>query len=77
VGRPPIYCSPQCRPSHTRSVLTVEVDQCGDGELQGRDWEVRLRRGERRVVLQRGLGRFTASALASDIEGLLTGGASP
>lgn len=79
VGRPPIYCSPECRPSRTRSALCVELDQDqDDGEpVPGRDWVVRLRRADQVVVVGRGLGRFSATALATELRCLLgwpTGG---
>ena len=77
VGRPPIYCSPGCRPSRRRSVLGVEAEPSETGDVPGRDWEVRLRRGPRAVVVGRGLGRFSATALAADIQALLTGKATP
>ncbi|MDA8263987.1 MAG: hypothetical protein M0T79_01300 [Actinomycetota bacterium] len=72
-GRPPIYCSPGCRPSRRRSVLGVEAEPSEASDVPGRHWEVRLRRGSRAVVVQRGLGRFSATALAADIQTLLTG----
>ena len=76
VGRPPIYCSPACRPSRSRPAVTVEVDHADDepDAQVGRDWVVRLRRGRRAVVVQRGLGRFSAVALAGELRGLLGGG---
>jgi hypothetical protein len=74
VGRPPIYCSPACRPSFIRPVLAVEIDQPGDEDDEpGRDWEVRLRRGNQVVVVQRGLGRFSAIALAAELR-MIVGG---
>jgi hypothetical protein len=73
AGRPPIYCSPACRPSRTRPTLCVEADPSDTGEVPGRDWEVRLRRGQRTVVLRRGLGRFSATALANEIQALIAG----
>lgn len=76
-GRPPIYCSPECRPSPGRQVLGVEAEQSDADEDGGRDWEVRLRRGRRAVVVQRGLGRFSATALAAEIQMLITGEATP
>ena len=74
-GRPPIYCSPACRPSRSRPGIVVEVDHAeeGPGAEAGRDWVVRLRRGRRAVVVQRGLGRFSATALAGELRSLLGG----
>jgi hypothetical protein len=72
AGRPPIYCSPACRPSHARPALTVEVDHDATEDRQpGRDWVVRLRRGQRVVVLRQGLGRFSANAFATEVRALL------
>jgi hypothetical protein len=74
VGRPPIYCSPACRPSHGSPALTVEVDQdTADDQQPGRDWVVRLRRGPRIVVVRGQLGRFSATAFASELRSLLEG----
>lgn len=74
VGRPPIYCSPGCRASRVRPAVVVEVDQhTGDDDIHGRDWVVRLRRGPRVVVVQGGLGRFSATALATELRSLLEG----
>ena len=77
VGRPPIYCSATCRRSHRRSSLSVDAGPSGTGEDPGREWEVRLRRGERHVVVRHGLGRFSATALATEIRALITGEATP
>lgn len=75
VGRPPVYCSPACRASRARrsNALEVEVDQNAEDEEHGRDWEVRIRRGPRVVVVQGGLGRFGATALASELRSVLDG----
>jgi hypothetical protein len=75
IGRPPIYCSPSCRASYLRPPLSVEVDQDGAGEDErpGRDWTVRLRRGTDTVVVGRGLGRFSATALATELRSLIEG----
>ncbi len=73
-GRPPIYCSPSCRPSRkgTGSKVHVDVDHDGnDDEGAGRFWTVALRRGHRRVVVGRELGRFSATALAGELRALL------
>jgi len=73
-GRPPIYCSPECRPSGRPSTpISVEVDQLDDDErLGGRSWVVRLSRGERSVELGQGLGRFSAVVLATELRQLLS-----
>lgn len=72
-GRPPIYCSPACRPSRqgVGNQLDVEVDHDGDDEAAGRFWTVTLRRGNRRVVVGRELGRISAAVLARDLRVLL------
>ncbi len=72
VGRPPIYCSKACRPTPTRPALTVEIDH-DDDQLSGRDWVVRVRRGARSVVVAHGLGRFSATAMATELRGILEG----
>jgi hypothetical protein len=76
VGRPPIYCSPTCRPSRTgcvgRNQVSVEVDQEEhDGEASGRCWVVTLRRGTNSVVVGRDLGRFSATILSGELRTLL------
>jgi hypothetical protein len=76
AGRPPIYCSPACRPSrrHARDQISVEVDQddgTSDGPHTGRAWTVTLRRGHRTVTVGRDLGRFAATALAGELDQLL------
>jgi hypothetical protein len=73
-GRPPIYCSPSCRPSAngTSNLIHVDVDQDDhDDEAAGRFWTVTLRRGHRRVVVGRDLGRISASVMADELRGLL------
>ena len=74
-GRPAIYCSTACRPSYVPAPVAVEVDQqsISDDEQPGRDWVVRLRRGDRVVVVGRELGRFTALAMAAELHTLLEG----
>jgi hypothetical protein len=72
-GRPRIYCSKECRPTPTRPALTVEIDQDDDDQLSGRDWVVRVRRGGRSVVVGHGLGRFSATAMATELRGILQG----
>ena len=76
VGRPPIYCSPACRPSRTGCAghirISVEVDQEDhDGEGSGRCWVVTLRRGKNSVVVGRDLGRFRATLLSGELRALL------
>jgi hypothetical protein len=71
TGRPPIYCSPACRPSRTRSTLTIEIENHAHDTQPGRDWLVCLRRGNRTVVIAQGLGRFSAAALATELQSLL------
>jgi len=80
-GRPFKYCSPKCRPSTfrrngSRQPLLVEVDQPdtdpdGDALHQPRSWTVRLRRGPNTVTVGQNLGRFSATALARDLQQLL------
>jgi hypothetical protein len=70
-GRPPIYCSPACRPSHSRPALTIEITPDATDDQPGRDWEVRLRRGRHVVVLRHGLGRFSATTFAAELRSLL------
>jgi hypothetical protein len=70
VGRPPIYCSPACRPGAGRVRITVEVErhEVDDDVSPARHaWTVRLRRGKRIVVLDSHLGRFSADALAREL----------
>ncbi|GAC1600791.1 MAG: hypothetical protein NVS3B21_28120 [Acidimicrobiales bacterium] len=75
TGRPPIYCSPQCRPSRrfTRAQITVEVDHDDDPDdvRSGRSWVVKLRRGRHSVTVGQDLGRFAASALSAELSQLL------
>lgn len=72
VGRPPIYCSPAHRTRPTRVELSVEVERAETaGDDSSRDFEVRLRRGTRSVVVARGLGRFSATALATDLRSVV------
>jgi hypothetical protein len=74
-GRPPIYCSPECRPSGRNSApISVEVDQLDDEGNGARSWVVRLSQGGRSVELGQGLGRFSAVVLATEVRELLGGG---
>ena len=80
VGRPPIYCSPTCRPSRTggvgRNQISVEVDQADhDGGRPGRCWIVTLRCGTNSVVVGRDLGRFSATILSGELRAMLQPGA--
>jgi hypothetical protein len=73
-GRPPIYCSPACRPSPARPAIVVELDhpeESTDGRDARRVWTVRLRRGRRVVVIAENLGWPSASALAGQLTDLL------
>lgn len=74
VGRPPIYCSPACRPTLAREALTVEVTQDDTEDRQpGRDWNVRLRRGAHTVLIRWELGRFTAESFATELRHFFQG----
>lgn len=80
VGRPPIYCSPACRPSRAgcagRNSISVEVDQEDDDDGRpGRCWMVTIRRGTNIVVVGRNLGRFSATVLSGELRALLQPGA--
>lgn len=80
VGRPPIYCSPACRPSRSRCAgrnqISVEVDQADDDDGRpGRCWVVTIRRGTNSVVVGRDLGRFSATVLSGELRALLQPGA--
>jgi hypothetical protein len=81
-GRPALYCSTACRAAthrkhHQRQAeqpVTVEVDHgstSAKGRTTGRVWLVRLRRGERTVIVAAGLGRPSADHLARQISDLL------
>jgi len=74
-GRPPIYCSPACRPSHqnhpNRSQISVEVNQHDNDDNTSRSWTVVLHRGARSVTIAHDLGRFAATALAGDLQQLI------
>jgi hypothetical protein len=76
-GRPTLYCSPGCRPSSAKSSrIAVEVehpDTCADGRPPERVWTVRLRRGQRVVVIADALGWPSANALARELTDILTG----
>lgn len=75
LGRPPIYCSPSCRPSRkgpSDRRIAVEVDQEDDErDGGGRSWVVRVRRASRAVVVGRDLGRFSATVLAGELRAVL------
>lgn len=76
-GRPAIYCSPACRTAAHRKhqtrddqPLIVEVDHGSTSSKDrpsGRVWMIRLRRGNRSVILIAGLGRASADTLAAEI----------
>ena len=72
VGRPPIYCSPRCRPSarHQRAGLVVELahhEVDDDISPTTIGWKVTLRRGRHWAVLATSLGRFSAELMAREI----------
>ncbi len=83
-GRPAIYCSAACRSATYRihrhraeEPVVVEVDHgstSAKGRPTGRVWMVRLRRGQRSVIVAIGLGRPSADHLASQITELLEPG---
>jgi hypothetical protein len=74
VGRPPVYCSPACRPTLARQALVVELVQDDSEDREpGRDWIVRLRRGAHTVPVRRELGHFTADAVATELRHFLQG----
>jgi hypothetical protein len=73
-GRPPIYCSPGCRPSGTgASKITVELvrteydDDVSPARLA---WNVQLRKGRRWVIVATAMGQFGAMAFADELRGL-------
>jgi len=76
-GRPPIYCSPACRPSRDhrgtdRLVVEVDHEPAPTGTRPtGRIWIVRLRRSAHTVVIATELGRPSADHLANQINALL------
>jgi hypothetical protein len=76
-GRPPIYCTPACRPSHKthpqRGQISVEIAQADDNTIDNpnRSWTVALRRGPRTVTIGHDLGRFAATALFNDLHQLI------
>jgi hypothetical protein len=73
-GRPQIYCSPPCRPSYNRPPVMIEVEQDENDDVEhGRDWTVRLRRGERVLVVREALGRFSATVFAAELSAIVTG----
>lgn len=77
-GRPQIYCSPACRPSYSRPQLSVEIErEESEDTSHGRDWNVRLRRGEQSLVVQRGIGRFSATAFAAELSAIVEAMAMP
>jgi len=87
TGRPPIYCSPACRPiRHPRrpppranpaetdqpDEINIETDQDPDPDGHpGRTWTVTLRRGQHHVIVGHHLGRFTAADLTENLRELL------
>ena len=80
VGRPARYCSTACRARHHRqrsatAPIAVEVDM-GSATSRGRPpdraWLVRIRRGDRNVIVNTGLRRPHADRLAEQLTDLLT-----
>jgi hypothetical protein len=81
TGRPARFCSPACRARAHRAQrrasqlpVSVEVDMgsvSSRGRPQDRAWMVRLRRGERSVIVAIGLRRPDAERLAAKIADLL------
>ena len=85
-GRPAIYCSAACRSAAHRTSrradepVTVEVDHgstSAKGRPAGRVWMVRLRRGERSVIVATGLGWPSADHLARQLTQLLSPAPTP
>jgi hypothetical protein len=76
-GRPRLYCSPRCRPAGVGSAeaLVVEVDHeghGGDGQRPlGRVWFVRVRCGQREVIVANELGRPSADHLAGQLAAVI------
>lgn len=74
-GLPFTYCSPQCQPSSKprryRPALTVDAHQDDTDDGTPRSWTVALRRGADTVNIATDLGRFSASALARDLQQLI------
>lgn len=72
-GRPAIYCTPTCRPSHNPrpdGPITINIDPqpAAPGSA---GWTLTLRRGQRTVTIANNLGRFAAILLHNDIQQLL------
>ncbi len=81
TGRPARFCSPACRARSHRAAtkekakpVSVEID-LGSASSRGRPveraWLVRLRRGQRSVIIAIGLRRPAADRLAEQIADLL------
>ena len=80
TGRPARFCSPACRTRSHRAKrakgtpITVEVDM-GSATSRGRPpeqaWMVRLRRGQRSVIVAIGLRRPAADRLAEQLVDLV------
>jgi hypothetical protein len=80
TGRPARFCSPACRARSHRhdhsetAPVTVEIDR-GSASSRGRpperSWLIRLRRGDRQVVVAVGLPHHGAQSLAEQIRELL------
>jgi len=76
-GRPRLYCSPRCRQAGGRvsDTLVVEVDHEPHDEAVlrplGRVWFVRVRRGQREVIVASELGRPSADHLAGQLTAVI------
>jgi hypothetical protein len=81
TGRPARYCSPACRLRAHRArrrdqqrPTTIEID-LGSASSRGRPadqaWMVRIRRGDRSVIVAIGLRRHAAISLAEQIADVL------
>jgi len=69
-----VYCSPACRPNHSRPKILVEVnhsESSPDGRPVERVWTVALRRGKDVVVIADDLGWPSANALVGALDDLL------
>ena len=81
TGRPARFCSPACRARSHRSrqalkdtPITVEVDYgstSSRGRPAGTAWMVRLRRGDKAVIVAIGLRRAAADRLAEQLVDLV------
>jgi hypothetical protein len=81
TGRPARFCSPACRTRSHRAKrakdmpITVEVDYgsaTSRGRPAGAAWMVRLRRGDKAVIVAVGQSRAAADRLAEQLTDLVT-----